>query len=403
MDIFIVMDKRFIWTIKEIEKLKELYSDYTNFEIAELLNKSKNSIDNKAFRLKLKKSNELLTRISKEANLTRISKGGRDLTLENLKNIALKYKTRIEFKRNDDPAYNSARIKGVLDEICSHMTVLKFSTPQLILRNIMDKLLNSKSIYNTRRIIKPYEIDVYYPEFNLAFEYQGKNWHNKPNEKNRDLIKKKLFNQKNINIIYIYEKTKDYEKDIKNQLIKHIVFINKISNSNLIKDDILNCEVNNIYSEVYNKEELIAIAKKYNSFKEFKKREKPTYRKLYNLKLMELAANHMKDYCKRKVLGLVKIKEIISKYDNLTDFRLNENSLYKNLKKTKRDHLIKHLRTKKQTYPEFTTDIIKNVINKYNEKCDFIADNMKMYRYIRHNNLTYLLKKLKRCTKQAIY
>jgi hypothetical protein len=55
------------------------------------------------------------------------SKGGtvgncmRLWTYENCKNLALKYESRNEFKKNNRSAYESARINGWLENICSHM------------------------------------------------------------------------------------------------------------------------------------------------------------------------------------------------------------------------------------------------------------------------------------------
>ena len=41
---------------------------------------------------------------------------------ENIREEALKYNTRISFQRGSAGAYNVARRKGILDDICSHMT-----------------------------------------------------------------------------------------------------------------------------------------------------------------------------------------------------------------------------------------------------------------------------------------
>ena len=46
-------------------------------------------------------------------------------TKEALKKVALKYKTRGEFQKNDQNAYSSATKKGLIDEVCSHMVKSK--------------------------------------------------------------------------------------------------------------------------------------------------------------------------------------------------------------------------------------------------------------------------------------
>jgi hypothetical protein len=74
------------WSNNEINKLKELYPNSYNVDIATIMNRPLASINSKSFRLGLKKSKYLLHKMSVNNNLIRISKGGRNLSLENLKN-----------------------------------------------------------------------------------------------------------------------------------------------------------------------------------------------------------------------------------------------------------------------------------------------------------------------------
>jgi hypothetical protein len=310
------------------------------------------------------------------------------LTYDTLKAIASKYKTKIDFIRGDEPAYQSARLKGYLPDICAHMTVMKFSIPQLILREITDSLLNTKASYNNRKVIKPYEIDLYYEEFNLGFEYQGIAWH--LNNKN-DLIKSEMIKQRKINVIYIYEYngSRNYEKDIKEQLINNLSLINSITNKKISKSKILNCKIKNIYLELYNKEELIAIAKSYKLFADFYKKKQNIYRKLCKMGLINIATSHMKD----KTINKHKFTEeylisIVSTYNNLTDFRKNEPVIYKHIKRVKKNYLLINLKRKKM----FTIDEVINTIKFHKTKHEFIISNPKMYNFIRRGELQYLLK-----------
>lgn len=373
-----------MWTTNEIKKLIELYPSNFNKDIAEKLNKTLSSINNMGYRLKLKKNDLILSKRNEISNKTRIKNGGRDLTYENLKKIAKKYKTRIDFIREDGSAYNVARVKGFLDDICSHMTIIKFSIPQLILREITDSILNVKGSYNNRKIIKPYEIDIYYNDFKLGFEYQGIAWHN--NNKN-DVIKSKMANEKNIKIVYIQElkNSRNYENDIKEQLINNLFIINKMSNKNITKNDVESCVVKNIYLDLYNKEEMLDIAKNYNSFVEFKTKEKSIYRKLLKIKLIDEATKHMVDKKINKLnLDDKYLKSIIAKYDNLTDFRNENLKLYKHIKRVKKDFLLDGLSRKKR----FSINKIENLFKSYNNKTEFIKENPEMYRFIRRNKLT---------------
>ena len=182
-----------MWTKEKINRLRELFPNEYNKNLSNILAETLYSINVKKNQLGLKKSKEFKTKYSRLGNKKRIENGGRDLTFENSNQIALKYKTRIDFIHGDGAAYRSARIKGYLDDICKHMTVMKFSIPQLILREITEQMFGIKCSYNNRKVLKPYEIDVYYEEFLLGFEYQGIAWH--LNNKN-DVQYSKLYSKK---------------------------------------------------------------------------------------------------------------------------------------------------------------------------------------------------------------
>lgn len=143
---------------------------------------------------------------------------GRILTDDLLREIAGKYKTRSDFQKADSSAYQIARKKGhdFLDSICDHMISGSYSKPQLYCKVITEKLLGERCMYNTKSIIKPYEIDVYYPSFKLAFEYNGKGWHFKDDVVERDKIKRKKCEENDITLIVLSETNREYEEDVKN-------------------------------------------------------------------------------------------------------------------------------------------------------------------------------------------
>jgi hypothetical protein len=383
-----------MWTKEKINLLKELFPNEYNKNLSNILGETLYSIKVKKNQLGLKKSKDFLTSISRLGNKKRIENGGRDLNFENLKTIALRYKTRIDFICGDGAAYNSARIKGYLDDICKHMTVMKFSIPQLILREITEQIFGIKCSYNNRKVLKPYEIDVYYEEFQLGFEYQGIAWH--LNNKN-DEIKKNLAELKNIKLIFLHETSRNYEQDIKEELISNIGLINHLSNKNITKEDILNIKIKNIYADLYNEEELINIAKKYTSFIKFKNEQLKVYRKLCKLNKIDLATNHMLDKkINKHNYSLEYIKNIIKKFDNLTDFRKEQLQVYKHVKRVKLDHLLDNIK-RKLSYSE--VDIVKR-ISHYTYKCDFIKENKQMYNVIRKSNFKLHLNKLIDCRKK---
>jgi hypothetical protein len=333
-----------MWTNDEIVKLIELYPNYHNDDIAKILGKSKSSIDNKSYRLGLKKSDALINKKNREAIHKRKIKNNkifRDLTYDKLNDIAKNYKTRIEFIKGDSSAYDTARRIGVLDSICNHMSVIKFSTPQLILKNIMDKLLNTNSMYNDRKTIKPYELDILYPNFKLAFEFQGLYWHkdSRINDKN----KLDLCGDKGITLICINEKSRDYEKDIKEQIIDNLKLINFITNNNKTIQDVMDVTVDNIYNSLYNENELLDLVKSYDSFKKFKVEQPKIYKKLLRLGIVDVATAHMVDKRKRVSITIIDMQKIINKYNTLNEFRSENSQLYKHIKKTKKDYLLINL------------------------------------------------------------
>jgi hypothetical protein len=274
---------------KESEKyLIENYCDITNKELCELLKISEKKLTSKAYRLGLTKSSDHKSKMIGRRN----KMVGRDLCYDTLKVIALKYKTRCEFQSKDSSAYSSAQKSGILDEICSHMIIQAFSIPQLIMRDILDKLLKTPSTYNNRKVLKPYEIDVYYEELKLGFEYNGRGWH-KNNE--RDELKLKKAKEMGIMLINIDENNRKYESDIKNQIIKNLPLINKQTRLSLTPYYVDNIKISDVYSLVYNFEDMFNVAKKYSNKKEFRLNDRKTYDKLYKLGKLSEAIKYFRN------------------------------------------------------------------------------------------------------------
>ena len=97
---------------------------------------------------------------------------------------------------------------------------------------------NISFVYSTRKIIKPYELDFYFPDYNMAIEFNGDYWHMNPEfykattvqritKKtakeiwDHDLTKKNLCEDKNIYLITIWENDWiEYNSIIKDNLIR---------------------------------------------------------------------------------------------------------------------------------------------------------------------------------------
>ncbi len=216
------------------------------------LKKKYNLLKNQEWLSNLK--TEILTHRNKNIN-------GRDLTNNLLKEIASTYSSKTEFYEMDNSAYITARKRGILKDITSHMKVKISSKPELILRNIFSTLFLVNFIENDRNAINPYELDLYFKDFNLAIEYNGRWWH-----KNDNVDKFKLCNDNNILLITIVENSRDYWKDIKNQLIINLDIINEKLRTDITDLDIVNHNEILKYPKLFTDDELYILRNNSKSF-----------------------------------------------------------------------------------------------------------------------------------------
>jgi hypothetical protein len=272
------------WNETDIIYLKENYEKENVDVLVQKLNRSEKSITQKAFKLNLKRSEE-----HRKNNLIKQNKlKGRDLSYGVLKGISDKYVTHSEFIKNDYSAYLTIKKYGYL-ELFDNLLYSSVSLPQLILKNLMDNLLDDKCRYNDRTAIKPYELDLYYKNFNLAFEYNGSYWHlNNDN----DEIKKNLCLEKNITLIIIEENSRDYVNDIKTQIINNLIIINNATNKNITKENVNNIDINIDKLDVFGKNSK-EFFNSYSTLKDFKKENYSLYRKMKKYKLLEKYLNHL--------------------------------------------------------------------------------------------------------------
>lgn len=273
------------WTKEEEKYLIENYSKIDNKTLSKKLNKTLSSIMHKSKRLDVSKPEGYIEAYKKNPL---IKYNYNHFTIDDLKKIALKYKTKTEFCIKNKTAHQKARRMGkdVFNDICSHMIDQQFSLPQLIMKFVLNKLFNKEGEYNTRKIIAPYELDLYYKDFNLAFEYDGKKWHK--NNLN-DSIKNNICKSKNITLIRIKENKKDKPfDDVINQIIDNLEKINKISKNDFTKENILSIELNteNIFSSILNEESINKIISKYIYYKDFRKNENALYMRLKKRRLL---------------------------------------------------------------------------------------------------------------------
>ena len=118
-------------------------------------------------------------------------------------------------------------IKNKID-ICLHCNKLNNNISQGH-RDII-KIFNSNNLEietNNRKIINPYELDIYCPKFNLAIEFNGLFYHSTKDkysigkDKNYHIDKKKMCLEKNIDLIHVWEDDWELKKDLVKSIINN--------------------------------------------------------------------------------------------------------------------------------------------------------------------------------------
>jgi hypothetical protein len=314
---------------------------------------------------------------------------GRKHTEDSLRELAKLYNTRTDFQKNDSGAYSSAKKRGkfFLNSICVHMLSRSYSTPQLICKTIMEKLLNKKCLYNTRSIIKPYELDVYFKEFKLAFEYNGRGWHIKDDVIKRDNIKKELCDENGITLIIIKENNRDYEKDVKTQLISHLHIINKITNSAFSSLDVENVECFEVYDDILkmrNIEEIRDKIKGTSSIKEFRDKYGTEYNFLLKNKKLKLldCIRQTKEDSEEELL------EKCKKISNYSIFIRDNFSLYqKCIKRNLIEKATSHMDKANKRYRNHTNEELLDLANKFQMKTYLKRGNTPLYLELKKRNI----------------
>ena len=123
------------------------------------------------------------------------------------------------FSVDKDLLKNRLKYGTILCTICNPVNSFSKSGKEIKLLNFI-KNHSDNVIENVKTVISPYELDIYLPELNLAFEFNGLYWHNeinKPNDYHK--MKTDLCLEKGIQLIHIYEDDWDFKNDIIKSLI----------------------------------------------------------------------------------------------------------------------------------------------------------------------------------------
>jgi len=167
---------------------------------------------------------------------------------------------------------------------CGRMPIYKDPTSTIGISEIEKEFqkfftdnFNKEIIFNNRKLVKGFEIDVYIPLLNLAFEFNGLYWHSELNGKNKDyhLYKTNECLKQNIKLIHIFEDEWLYKKDIVKSKILNLInqtpykiyarkcIIKEVNNNDknqfLNKTHIQGTDRSLIKYGLYYKEELVSI------------------------------------------------------------------------------------------------------------------------------------------------
>lgn len=213
---------------------------------------------------------------------------------EQIKLEALKCFSKTQFRELHPKLYYMDNINkwGIINNI---IPAQKFSTHQYICKYILEALLKTTAIYNDRTILSGKELDIFFPSFNIACEYNSFYWH--INKQINDSYKQKHCKEKNIYLIEIIEPTKNEYIDldnainkIKKQLELHLENISNIVGFIITPDDLYNIIVDktSIFYNTFNMKDIDYIVNNCNRYSEIKTKYNKIWQYLSRHKLLSI-------------------------------------------------------------------------------------------------------------------
>jgi len=143
---------------------------------------------------------------------------------------------------------NRLKYNTIICTICNPINSFSRSGKELILIDFIKNNYEKEILFNNKSIISPYELDIYLPDLNLAFEFNGLYWHNELYKSNNyHKTKTDLCIQKGIQLIHIYEDDWNYKENIiksmilnklnktENKIFARKCEVKEISDNNLVK------------------------------------------------------------------------------------------------------------------------------------------------------------------------
>lgn len=129
------------------------------------------------------------------------------------------------------PCYTTYRTRfGGLKNVAEILSIpylslyASVSVWEIEMREFISSITNKAVLYNDRKIIEPFELDIYIPELNIAIECNGEYWHSK-DKKDREyhINKTKGCDERNITLLHIWDTEWKYNQDEIKKYIKETI------------------------------------------------------------------------------------------------------------------------------------------------------------------------------------
>lgn len=148
-----------------------------------------------------------------------------------------------DFKIKYQNFYNRTKAKHIVCPYCNPLYA-GTSGAEIEFANYIKTLAENVTTRN-KNILEKKELDVYVPNYKLAFEYNGLYWHSERNIKNKDyhLEKTEEAESKNIQLIHIFEDEWLFKNDIVKSRISNLFGKNETIYARKCKIDLVNSDI----------------------------------------------------------------------------------------------------------------------------------------------------------------
>jgi hypothetical protein len=223
----------------------------------------------------------------------------------------VKENTQKNFKREFDKAINNSKsinefrkkhphfnwyLNCNLQKYKKKFIPQKFSSHQMMCKEILENILHEKCLYNCRKILKNRkELDIYFDTFKIACEYNGYYWHY--NNKELDISKKVECEKLGIYLITIQEPSLNFYKnqqdtilDIKKQFKNHLNNINNITKLNIKEEDLnkIILDDETLSKNLFGEEDINYIINNCTDYSEIRKKYNKIWQYLTRNKILHL-------------------------------------------------------------------------------------------------------------------